>query len=50
MNVKKIDILFYIISLSTLEVRENRCCEMHSLVMGSNETLPVFSTSFVRFG
>jgi len=50
MTVKKIDIVFYIISLSTFEVRENRCCEIHSLAMDSNETLPVFSTFFVRFG
>jgi hypothetical protein len=46
MTVKKIDDVFYIISLSTLEFLENRCCEMHSLVMGRNDTLPVFSKFF----
>jgi hypothetical protein len=45
-DCEKIGIVFYIISLSTLEVRENRCREMHSLGMGSNESLPVISTFF----
>jgi hypothetical protein len=45
-DCEKIDIVFYIISLSTLEDRGNQCCEMHSSVMGSNGALPVYSVFF----
>jgi hypothetical protein len=46
---KKIDIEFYIISLSTTEVRKKWRCDMYALVTRVNETLHVFSTFLVLF-